>query len=66
MTALREASAEIPGVIEAMASCRAIRRFLPDPVPVELVERLVYAATRAPSASNSQSWAFVAVRSDEV
>jgi len=53
---------EIPGVISAMETCRAIRRFLPDPVSDELIERVVYAATRAPSVSNGQNWAFVAVR----
>jgi nitroreductase len=56
----------IPGVIEAMETCRAIRRFRPDPVPDDLVVRLVYAATRAPSASNVQSWAFIAVRSPQL
>lgn len=52
----------IPGVISAMETCRAIRRFRQEPVPDELIERVVYAATRAPSVSNSQNWAFVAVR----
>jgi nitroreductase len=52
----------IPGVISAMETCRAIRRFRPEPVPNELIERVVYAATRAPSVSNGQNWAFVAVR----
>lgn len=52
----------IPGVISAMETCRAIRRFRPERVPDELIERVVYAATRAPSVSNGQNWAFVAVR----
>jgi nitroreductase len=52
----------IPGVISAMETCRAIRRFRPEPVPDEIIERVVYAATRAPSVANGQNWAFVAVR----
>ena len=48
-------------LFEAMDSNRAMRRLKPDPVPRELIERLVHAATRAPSAGNSQLWGFVAV-----
>ena len=48
--------------IEAMETCRAIRHLKSDPVPDPLVERVVYAATRAPSPGNSQGWDFVVVR----
>ena len=48
-------------LFEAMDSNRAMRRLKPDPVPRELLERLVHAATRAPSAGNSQLWGFVVV-----
>ncbi len=44
-----------------METCRAIRYLRPDPVPDELVHKLVYAATRAPSPGNSQGWDFVLV-----
>jgi nitroreductase len=50
------------GVIEAMETCRAIRRFRAEPVSDALIERVVYAATRAPSPSNSQKWAFLVAR----
>lgn len=53
-------------VLELLGSIRAIRRFTDDPVPVELVEQLVWAATRAPSPGNSQGWDFVAVDDREV
>jgi nitroreductase len=45
-----------------METCRAIRYLRPDPVPDELIERVIYAATRAPSGRNSQAWSFVVVR----
>lgn len=50
------------GVFEAMYSARALRRFKPDPVPEEAITRVLDAAIRAPSAGNSQNWAFVVVR----
>jgi nitroreductase len=48
-------------VFEAMETCRAIRFLKPDPVPEELIEKLVWAGTRAPSPGNSQGWDFVVV-----
>ena len=50
------------GLFEAMYSQRAIRRFKPDPVPDELIRKLIEAATRAPSGANRQPWSFVVVR----
>ncbi len=52
-------------VIEAMETCSAARYLKPDPVPQELIERVIYAATRASSPGNSQAWDFVVVRSPE-
>ena len=49
-------------LFEAMETCRAIRYLRSDPVPQELVEKLIWAATRAPSPGNSQGWEFVVVR----
>jgi nitroreductase len=46
---------------EAIYSLRAMRRLKPDAVPEEDLRYLVDAATQAPSASNSQDWAFVVV-----
>lgn len=51
--------------IEAMETCRAIRHLRPDPVSEELLKRVLYAATRAPSPGNSQGWDFVVVRDAE-
>jgi nitroreductase len=49
-------------VFEAMGTCRAMRHLKPDPVPDDLVERVLWAATRAPSPGNSQGWDFVVLR----
>ncbi len=44
-----------------MGTCRAIRYLKPDPVPRELIDRVLWAATRAPSPGNSQGWDFIVV-----
>lgn len=41
---------------------QTVRRFRPEPLPVSLVQRLVSAATRAPSAHNRQPWRFCVLR----
>jgi nitroreductase len=57
----RQVSPEI-GLFEAIYSARAIRRFRRDPVPDELIRKILDTAIRAPSGGNAQSWAFVVVR----
>jgi nitroreductase len=52
-------------VIEAMETCSAARHLKPDPVPQDLIERVIYAATRASSPGNSQAWDFIVVRDPE-
>lgn len=53
------------GIFEAMYSARAMRRFKPDPVPDEVMTRVLDAAIRAPSGSNAQGWFFVVVKDAE-
>jgi nitroreductase len=48
-------------VWEVIGTCRAMRWLKPDPVSVELVDKVLWAATRAPSPGNSQGWDFVVV-----
>jgi nitroreductase len=50
------------GLYEAMSTCRAVRRLLPDPVPDAVLERLIRAATWAPTGANAQPWRIVVVR----
>lgn len=49
------------GLWEALYTARAVRRLHPDPVPLELLSRLVEAGTHAPTDSYSQRWRFVVV-----
>jgi nitroreductase len=53
------------GLFEAIHTARALRRLKPDPIPDELITRILDAAIRAPSASNTQNWAFVVVKDAE-
>jgi nitroreductase len=48
-------------IVEVMRTMRAMRRLKTDPVPHELLDRLIEAATWAPSASNVQAYSFVVV-----
>lgn len=52
-------------VFEAIHTQRAVRRFTDAPVDDGLVEQVIEAATRAPSARNVQPWRFIVVRERE-
>lgn len=42
--------------LDLIASRRSIRAFLPEPVPRTTLERIIAAAARAPSGTNTQPW----------
>lgn len=58
--------AESFDLFEALTTQRAIRSIKPDPVPEELIVRVIELATKAPSGGNQQPWAFVVVRDRDV
>ena len=47
---------------EVIQTQRSIRRFKPDPVPDDLIWKMIDAAIRAPSGSNLQPWVWLVVR----
>lgn len=47
---------------EAMSTLRAVRRLRPDPVPEDVLGRILQAAAWAPSGGNTQPWRVVVVR----
>jgi len=57
-----DAEASRVGLLEGLDTTRSIHRYLPDPVPDEDLARILWAATRAPSGSNSQPYRFVVLR----
>jgi nitroreductase len=54
---------EIAGmeVYECIRTRRTIREFKPDPVPEEVVYKILQAARWAPSSGNSQPWHFIVI-----
>ncbi len=49
-------------IFEAINTQRAMRRLKPDPVPDELVWKVLDAAVKAPSGANRQPWNFIVIR----
>ena len=47
---------------DAMSTLRAVRRIKPDPIPDEVLDRVLRAATWAPSGGNRQCWRMIVVR----
>ncbi len=51
---------------EAMSTLRAVRRLRPDPIPEDVLQRILQAAAWAPSGGNVQPWRIVVVRDPEI
>ena len=50
---------------EAMSTLRAVRRLRPDPIPSDVMERVLQAACWAPTGGNQQPWRVIVVDDDE-
>jgi nitroreductase len=50
------------GLYEAMRTLRAVRRLRPDPVPDDVLHRVLEAATWAPTGGNRQPWRVIVVQ----
>lgn len=48
-------------LFDIMYSCRSMRRLKPDPVPLELIYKIIEAGTQGPSGGGVQAWRFVVV-----
>jgi nitroreductase len=53
-------------VLEAIRTRRAIRHYTKEPVPPELIEKLLEAARWAPSSVNSQPWEFIVITDPDI
>ena len=53
-------------IIDAMRTRRSVRRYLPGPVPREVLETIVDCGRLAPTSNNRQTWEFVVVTDPEV
>jgi nitroreductase len=52
-------------LFDILYTCRSMRRLKPDPVPDDVLVKLVDAALHGPSGSNAQNWTFVVVKDAE-
>src|SRR5260370_12629461 len=53
-------------LFEIIESSRAMRRLKPDPVPDELIARILRAGTCAPSGGNTQKWRFLVIKDKKI
>ena len=53
-------------VLEAIRTRRAIRHYTKEPVPPELIEKLLEAGRWAPSSVNSQPWEFIVITDPDI
>jgi nitroreductase len=51
-----------PALYEVMSTLRAVRRLRPDPIPDDVLNRVLQAACWAPTGGNQQPWRVVVVR----
>ena len=54
-----------PRFFDLVGNVRSMRRLKPDPVPFELIEKVLTAGVQAPSGQNLQPWAFVVIGDPE-
>ena len=53
-------------IYEALYTTRAMRRVRPDPIPIDVQQRILDAAIRTPSGGNGQNWRFLLVDDKDV
>ncbi len=54
------------GLFDTIYNQRQITRYRRDPVPKEAIDKIIEAATKAPSGGNSQPWHFIAITDPEL
>jgi nitroreductase len=50
---------------DVMSTLRAVRRLRPDPIPADVLDRVLQAACWAPTGGNMQPWRIIVVRGEE-
>ncbi|HOO47180.1 MAG TPA: nitroreductase family protein [Deltaproteobacteria bacterium] len=53
-------------IIDVLTSRKSIRRYKPDPVPEEMIDKILEAARWAPTGENYQPWRFIVIRDQEM
>jgi nitroreductase len=55
-----------PGFFDVVYNTGSMRRLRPDPVPEEILVKLIGAGIRGPNAANAQNWRFIVVQDRQV
>jgi nitroreductase len=66
MTEYADAPSNAAHLFEIIRTTRSMRRLKPDPVPNELIRKILEAGVRAPSGGNMQRWRFLVIRDPKV
>jgi len=59
-------AAQPTDLFEVIRSTRSMRRLKPDPVPAELIRKVLEAGVCAPSGGNMQRWRFLVIRDQQI
>jgi nitroreductase len=63
---MSDAAPNTNDLFEIIRTTRSMRRLKPDPVPNELIRKILEAGTCAPSGGNMQRWLFLVIRDAEI
>ena len=63
---MSEESAKTADLFEIFRTTRSMRRLKPDPVPDELIRKILEAGVCAPSGGNMQRWRFLVIRDAKI
>src|SRR6267378_8335341 len=64
--AMPDAAPNTADLFEIMRTTRSMRRLKPDPVPNELIRKILEAGVCAPSGGNKQRWRFLVIRDAKI
>ena len=53
-------------ILDVLSSRKSIRRYKPDPVPDNLIDKILEAARWAPTGENYQPWKFIVIKNQEI
>ena len=53
-------------ILDIITTRKSIRRYKPDPIPDEMIDKILEAARWAPTGENYQPWRFIVIRDPEI
>src|SRR5262249_57752357 len=56
----------MPDLFDTIETCRSMRRLKPDPVPDEMIAKILRAGACAPNGGNTQKWRFMVIKDPKI